>query len=56
MPVTGLSPRDMLAFRRDPPGFLLDMARRYGDVVYLRAGQQNFYLLNHPDLVEAVLV
>jgi cytochrome P450 len=56
VPVTGLSLRDLLAFRRDPPGFLLDMARRYGDLVYLKAGQQNFYLLNHPDLVEAVLV
>ena len=55
-PITGISPRALLAFRRDPPGFLLEMAARYGDVVYLKAGPRDFYLLNHPDLVEAVLV
>ncbi len=52
----GIGLRDLLAFRADPPGFLLEMAARYGDLVYLKAGQQEFYLLNHPDLVEEVLV
>jgi cytochrome P450 len=55
-PGAGLSPVNLLAFRRNPPGFLLDMAARYGDLVYLQAGAQAFYLLNHPDYVEDVLV
>lgn len=56
VPLIGLGLADLLAFRNDPPGFLLAMAARYGDVVYLKAGHQEFYLLNHPDLIEEVLV
>jgi cytochrome P450 len=51
-PVRGLLPE----WRRDPLTFLTDAARDYGDVVRLRIGPINFYLLNHPDLIEAVLV
>jgi cytochrome P450 len=45
-----------VAFRKDPPRFLLRMAREYGDVVLFRIGPQKIYLLNHPDLIKDVLV
>ncbi len=43
-------------FGRDLLGFLSDCARRYGDVVRLRLAGSTAYLLNHPDLIEDVLV
>lgn len=43
-------------FRADPLGFLTDLARRYGDVAAMRLGPANIWMLNHPDLVEDVLV
>ncbi len=43
-------------FRRDPLKFLLDSARDYGDIVYLKFGPQAIYLLNHPDFIKDVLV
>lgn len=43
-------------FRRDRLAFLTDCARRYGDVVSFRLGPRRIFLLNHPDLVEDVLV
>jgi len=43
-------------FRRDPLGLLLDSAREHGDVVHLRFGPQDIYLLNHPDYIRDVLV
>jgi len=49
-------PRLLLAFRRDPAGFLLKLAERYGDVVHFKLGGQPVYLLRHPDDVENVLV
>ncbi|MGH7246571.1 MAG: cytochrome P450, partial [Pseudomonadota bacterium] len=51
-PIVGYLP----AFRRDAPKFLLEQARRYGDVVYFRLGAQHLYLLNHPDWIKDVLV
>ena len=36
--------------------FLTDCARRYGDVVALRLGPRRLLVVNHPDLVEDVLV
>lgn len=51
-PVLGLYPE----FRRQPAQFLLSVARQYGDLAYFRLGQQHMYLLNHPDLVQEVLV
>jgi cytochrome P450 len=55
-PRLGISPANVLAFRRDPPGFLLGLAARYGDLVHLQGGANSFYILNHPDYVEEVLV
>jgi cytochrome P450 len=43
-------------FVGDRLGFLTACARRYGDCVALRLGPKRVMLLNHPDLVEEVLV
>jgi cytochrome P450 len=43
-------------FRKDPAGFLEQMARQYGDVVYLPLGRQHIYYLGHPDAIRDVLV
>src|SRR4051812_45005422 len=43
-------------FRRGRLAFLDDCARTYGDVVAFRLGPRRMFLLNHPDLVEDVLV
>jgi len=42
--------------KSDPTGFMSQMAREYGDVVRLRVGKINAFLLNHPDLIRDVLV
>ncbi len=42
-------------FRSDRLGFLLDLAS-YGDVSHLELQGRHFYLLNHPDLIQDVLV
>jgi cytochrome P450 len=44
------------AFRRDRLGFLTECAQTYGDLVALRFGPRRLLLVNHPDLVEEVLV
>jgi cytochrome P450 len=41
--------------RRNPLGFFLESARRYGDVVSMRFGTRHVYLLSHPDDVRHVL-
>jgi cytochrome P450 len=47
----------MLPFRRDPPGFLLGLAREYpGELVRFRQGTRDVYLVKHPDLIKEVLV
>jgi cytochrome P450 len=43
-------------FRRDRLDFLTRCARTYGDVTRLRFAHRRVYLLNHPDLIEDVLV
>jgi cytochrome P450 len=43
-------------FRRDPPGFIQQLALRYGDVVRYRLPGMDAYLLVHPDDVRDVLV
>jgi cytochrome P450 len=47
---------NFLEFSRDPLNYLTRCARQYGDVVYLHAPFISFYLINHPDLIEDVLV
>ena len=46
----------LLAFRRNPLGFLATVARQYGDIAHGTLGRQHIYLLNHPDDVKDVLV
>lgn len=49
-------PLELLArFRSDRLSFLLDLAS-YGDVSHLELQGRHFYLLNHPDLIQDVLV
>ena len=43
-------------FRRDPLGFFTLLARRWGDVAGFRLGVLRCCLVNHPDLIEALLV
>ena len=55
-PPRGIPGRNIIAFRRDPAGFLTALARTYGDVAHLAFGRQRVFLLNHPDLIRDVLV
>src|SRR5262245_49841484 len=50
-PLVGVFPRA----RRDPLGFLRECARRYGDVVSMRLGPRQAYLICHPEHVKHVL-
>jgi cytochrome P450 len=43
-------------FRRDRLAFYVNCARAYGDVVAVRFGYRRVYIVNHPDLIESVLV
>src|SRR5689334_14829419 len=43
-------------FARDRLGFLEECARTYGDLVSIRLGPKRILIVNHPDLVEEVLV
>lgn len=54
-------PRELLrghlpAILADPTGFLTRCARDHGDIVSLRLGPKRALLLNHPSLIEDVLV
>ena len=51
-PWLGVLPR----FRKDPPKYLLELARKYGDLVHLRLANQHAYIVSHPDAVRDVLV
>src|SRR5215218_4079242 len=55
-PEAALAGGNLAAFRRDRLGFLTECARTYGDVVGLRFGPRRMMVVNHPDLVEEVLV
>lgn len=46
----------LLAFQRDPLGYLSLLAQKYGDIAYLRFGPRQVYLLSHPDFIKSVLV
>src|SRR5262245_12756752 len=48
--------RNILEFDRDPLNFLLRCRREYGDVAYHGVFGMKFFLFNHPDLIEYVLV
>jgi cytochrome P450 len=46
----------LLAHWKDPLGFLMKLAREYGDVVHFRAGWEHVFFLRHPDAIKIVLV
>ena len=46
----------LFELRRDPLSFMTRVAREYGDVVRLRVGLADAYLVSHPDYVKEVLV
>jgi len=48
--------QNLRAFRADLPGFLLKLAREYGDFVQFDFGPFRTYFINHPDLLHQVLV
>jgi cytochrome P450 len=52
LPIVG----NLYSFRSNPLSFLVKAAREYGDLVYFKVGQQNMYLVNHPDYVREILV
>jgi cytochrome P450 len=41
---------------RDPLGFFTQMVRKYGDIVHLKTGEPNIFLLNDPEYIKRVLV
>src|SRR5262245_26805367 len=47
---------NFLYFRRDPIGYFMKLAEKYGDVVYLTLGQMSIYLLSNPDHIRDVLI
>ena len=47
---------NLYAMRRDPIGFFTRLAREYGDISHFHIGEQNLYLINHPDMIKEVLV
>ena len=46
----------LLEFQRDPLKGLMNLVNRYGDVLSYRCGPFSFVLINHPYLVQRVLV
>ena len=46
---------ELFSARRDPLGFLVSLAERYGDVAYFKGGPFEVYLLTHPDHTRDVL-
>lgn len=46
----------LLSLRKRPLEFLTEAARKFGDVVYMKMGRVQLYMLSHPDLIEQVLI
>src|SRR6266478_8894832 len=51
-PFLGILPK----FRKDPAGYLLSVAREYGDLAYMRLGPQHAFVVSHPDWIRDILV
>ncbi len=43
-------------FRKDPAGYLLNIAREHGDLAYMRLGPQHAFVVSHPDSTRDILV
>ncbi len=48
--------RSTLRQQRDRLGFLIDLAKTYGEICHFHTGLRDIYLVTHPDYVRAVLV
>jgi cytochrome P450 len=48
--------RNVASFMRDPLAFLRGLSARYGDIVQLKLLGTPYFVLSHPDDIEAVLV
>jgi len=46
----------LLEFARRRLPFMIESARKYGDIVLFNVGNERVYLFNHPDLIRDVLV
>ena len=46
----------LIPFARDPGNYLLELAQKYGDTVYMRVLNLPFYIVSHPDDIREVLV
>jgi cytochrome P450 len=46
----------LFTYRRDPIGFLMGLAHKYGDIAYFKIGSENVFLLNDPEMIKDVLV
>jgi cytochrome P450 len=46
----------MNALRSERLAFVLNNRQEYGDIVYFRLGPRHVYQINHPDLIQTVLV
>jgi cytochrome P450 len=46
----------LLAHRAFPLGFLMELAREFGDVVHFRFGLKHAFFVRHPDAIKTVLV
>ena len=51
-PFLGVLPK----FRKDPAGYLLSVAREFGDLAYMRLGPQHAFVVSHPDSIRDILV
>jgi cytochrome P450 len=47
---------NLFAFRRNPPEFLLNAANEHGEIVHIKLGPQDVFLVNDPELIKDVLV
>jgi cytochrome P450 len=55
-PISRMPGGSLIAFRRDSLNYLLDAARRYGDIARIMLGPQEVFLVNNPDYIRDVLV
>src|SRR5580698_263182 len=52
LPIVGVLPQ----FRKNPPVFLQNLLRDHGDLVHLRLGPQDVYLVSNPEWIKDILV
>ncbi|MEO8199798.1 MAG: cytochrome P450 [Gemmatimonadota bacterium] len=55
-PPRGFPGQQLIAMRRNPLAYLPRIAREYGDLVHLRFGKQDIYLVNDPEAIRDILV